>query len=398
MPKGSSPFEGVWVHRKNSAEVVETFSGGQLLWHSGEVTDVVLDGDDGVSTHVAGEEAPRRAQLLGDRLVWDNGVVWVRLEAPSAGEEEEDDLGEDAPVPSDEDDRRPKPPAQSSAGPLGCLADFFPEEEEIAPLPLQALRDEQEWLERKRLTGAVGRLVRYKEGQSPADDIQGLCLTRQGRIMVTALHRDGPAARAGVTQGDQLASIDGKSLPVRRPASTILTNVKAPVTLVFLGFAGKLQAEVRVRQPDQPQCGLPAGSEISTRLVPGKANLRLAEAVIFEQQADSIFITTMPPRDPTQAGPVAPKAGIGGSGALTMPSPLSIEAQGSMGEGEEDVEVAKEDDKTEPLSQRAKGAVGDEGRPLAAQEALYELQREDAKRMLKRALHSNMRKASLCTI
>lgn len=291
--------------------------------------------------------------IHADRIIWDDGTVSGIMQEAMPRDDDQ------VQIPSDED--RPRPPHPSKAAHPQLVDDALSHEEELAPLALQALRDEEEWLARKRLTGTVGRLVRYKEGQRPADDILGLCLTRTGRIMVTALQEDGPASRAGVTAGDQLASINGERTFRKGPAKSILANVLAPATIVFLGFAGKLQAEVRVRQPDQPRCGLPAATEIvlnhSGRT---SSRLRLTEAVIFQTRISSLFIATMSP----------PEADLG----LVS----SVEPETGSEQATCTIVRAPEVGETEP--------------------GLYELQREDARRVLKRALRITQQKPSLCTV
>lgn len=319
-----------------------------------------------------------------------------------------DEVDSESGIPSDEIGR-PKPPHSSKVPPQCILAEA--DDEELGQLPLQALRDEQEWLERKRLTGTVARLVRYKEGQRPADDIQGLCLTRQGRIMVTALALDGPAAKAGVTPGDQLASINGKQFTVTRPANAIIANVVAPVTLIFLGFAGKLQAEVRVRQPDQPRCGLPGGTDLSR----GKA-MTFAEAVVFEKKAASLFIVTEPPPQEQLVAAAEivdeegnayfedvkfrPSAGVGSSLTATLggsegSGPTETKAGASLPQQFRAAAAPHErEEAVGPDTSVAISAV-----PKNAQNvALFELQREDARRVLRKALKVSLHETSLCEI
>lgn len=345
-------IEGVWLHPNDDSEAIETIFGDQLLWADGQISRISQDSNGTFSTELEG--TPRRAQLVGNQLLWEDKQVWTRLLAGPGNTLNENE----ATVPSDDVGRPRLPPVSKVPAQLSFMEGM--DEEELQPLPLQALRDEEEWLERKRLTGAVGRLVRYKEGHLPANDIKGLCLTRQGRIMVTALQPDGPAARAGVTAGDQLASIDGKRFTVTRPANAMLAHLEGPVTLVFLGFAGKLQAEVRVRQPDQPSCGMPASADMVIQGFSGKG-FRLAEAVIFEQQVESLFIATGSTREDSLTPMMHPLA------QEELPS------SGSPAEGGQDLETN-------------------------ANEALFELQREDARRVLKRAMKNNVSKTSLCTI
>jgi len=164
------------------------------------------------------------------------------------------------------------------------------------PAPLPGTEEEEEWQKRKRLTGAVGRLVRYEDREFPATDILGLRSTLHGRIMVTGVQLGGNAWQAGVRAGDQLVSIDGKKVSNSRPASAVHESLKAPVTLVFLGFVGVLQAEVRVAQPKRPRCGLPSAAQVvpSDRTEDGR-NITVCDPVVFGPSAgpsSSLFIAT----------------------------------------------------------------------------------------------------------
>lgn len=170
-------------------------------------------------------------------------------------------------IPDDDQDwMRPKrPPSVDSPGPSAVLnGPLLPAEEQLI---LEGLNEEQEWLERKRVTGVIGRLVQYKKGEIPSKDILGLRRTGQGRLMVTAVRGDGPAARAGVVSGDQLISVNGEKIWEYYPAKALLSGVKGPANLVFLGFSGKLQAEVRVKQPDEPRLGLPPQISVPNKVI-----------------------------------------------------------------------------------------------------------------------------------
>lgn len=170
-------------------------------------------------------------------------------------------------IPDDDQDwMRPKrPPSVDSPGPAAVLnGPLLPAEEQLS---LEGLNEEEEWLERKRVTGVIGRLVQYKKGEIPSKDILGLRRTGQGRLMVTAVRGDGPAARAGVVSGDQLVSVNGEKIWEYYPAKALLSGVKGPANLVFLGFSGKLQAEVRVKQPDEPRLGLPPQISVPNKVI-----------------------------------------------------------------------------------------------------------------------------------
>jgi len=214
-------------------------------------------------------------------------------------------------VPDDDQEwQRPRRPPGSGEGPskqlTGPIVSVPP------PLPStkpEAEHEEDEWLERKRVTGVIGRLVQYQTGEVPAKDVLGLSRTCHGRLMVTAVRGDGPAARAGVIAGDQLISIDGEKIWEYYPAKAVLSGVRGPTTLIFLGFSGKLQAEVRVKQPDEPRLGLPAQVSVSSKVLQkskrdedrrrrwveaqkpqAPPSLHLLDPVVFEQTSTSSLL------------------------------------------------------------------------------------------------------------
>eukprot|EP00811_Abedinium_folium_P035723 NODE_8493_length_1491_cov_13.612170.p1 GENE.NODE_8493_length_1491_cov_13.612170~~NODE_8493_length_1491_cov_13.612170.p1 ORF type:complete len:394 (+),score=101.37 NODE_8493_length_1491_cov_13.612170:174-1355(+) len=154
--------------------------------------------------------------------------------------------------------------------------------------PQQQLSEEEERVARQRLTGAIGRLVSYGPSTiAPSDDICGLRVTPSGRVIVTAVLEHGPAAAAGITIGDELVSINGRKDFCEAPASTILLNLRLPVMLVFMGFVGKVQAEVRVKHMSTTPCGMPSGAHIISG-----AQVELCEAVIFQPSSTSMLIAT----------------------------------------------------------------------------------------------------------
>lgn len=240
---------------------------------------------------------------VGDVL--QDGDPVTDLLRPDEGEDYGDDVDEGAlpydefeEVPSDQEALPRAPPLAPSAAPL--MRPLSPPRD-ILPLPQgycatyqpneQGHNEEEEWLARQRLTGAIGRLVRYFEGDAPKDDILGLRSTRRGRIMVTAVREHGAAAKAGVAVGDELVSIDGRKEFVGHPAHVVHASLRAPVTLVFLGFVGKLQAEVRVKRPPEPRCGLPSGQDVVN--FPDRfAGVQLCDAVVFQPDHTSLLLAT----------------------------------------------------------------------------------------------------------
>lgn len=162
----------------------------------------------------------------------------------------------------------------SAAGEKRSGRDFFEEEEE-------------EWDQRQQKSGTVGRLVVYHEGESPREDV----VLRGGglrRIVVAGVREGGQAARVGVRAGDRLVSINGKKDFLGLTADSVREKLEAPTVLVFLGFVGKLQAEVRLTCGDHV-CGISSRQEV----VRGSddAPLRLCEERIFNAGIASLFLT-----------------------------------------------------------------------------------------------------------
>ena len=72
-----------------------------------------------------------------------------------------------------------------------------------------------------------------------------------GRILVTGVRHNGRAHRTGVKAGDELKSVNDWKCFGSCPTELIHASLVAPVTLVLVGFVGKLQAEVQVdRSPE----------------------------------------------------------------------------------------------------------------------------------------------------
>jgi len=151
--------------------------------------------------------------------------------------------------------------------------------------------EEEEWDARQQQTGAAGRLVVYEEGERPKTEF----MLRGGngrRIMVSAVTEGGKAAQAGVKAGDVLVSIDGKKDFKEQSADVVHANLKGPVMLVFLGFVGKLQAEVRLNYK-QKVCGLSSQHQV----VFGRpdAPVQVVDEVIFQPGMATLLLATSPP-------------------------------------------------------------------------------------------------------
>lgn len=223
--------------------------------------------------------------------------------------------------------------------------------------------EEEEWDARQQQTGAAGRLVIYEDGDRPRSEF----LLRGGcgrRIMVTAVTEGGKAAQAGVKAGDVLVSIDGKKDFSDSSADTVHSGLKGPVMLVFMGFVGKLQAEVRLNYK-QKVCGL--SSQHQVIFGRQESPVQVVDEVIFQPATATLFLATIPP------GTRRLNARRSGRG---------IENNGIAGD---DGEVCEED-------------VGDEGGELhggtkhgtlgGADElaAVYELRNHEARNLVSRAL------------
>jgi len=111
------------------------------------------------------------------------------------------------------------------------------------------LEEEVEWLYRQRLSGVVGRLVTYHDGQDPQDDIffRG---GGRGHVVVASVRDGGNAYREGIQAGDRLVAIDGRKDFLGMTAEAVNDRLRAPTVLVFLGFVGKKHAEVRLFNED----------------------------------------------------------------------------------------------------------------------------------------------------
>jgi len=119
---------------------------------------------------------------------------------------------------------------------------------------------EDAWEERLRRTGACARLVRYIQGDVPRRDVSFNGGDGK-RLQVTWMRAQGRAHLAGVKLGDTLASIDGWQVPKDYSVETVYTKLVAPCILVFLGFIGKMNAEVRLTT-QLPKCGLALREEL----------------------------------------------------------------------------------------------------------------------------------------
>lgn len=184
-------------------------------------------------------------------------------------------------------------PSLSMTKALTLLKTGCQEEKEEASQQKQGQSaEDDEWESRKTLTGTVARLVSYEASESPNEDV----LLRGGGgtpVVVSMVRHGGPAARASVKAGDRLVSIDGRKdfLEEGWAADTIRLRLRSPTTMVFVGFVGSIQAEVRVygitSQPDVVCRGSPM------QLFGGadSAALKVCEERVFSMHVGSLFLT-----------------------------------------------------------------------------------------------------------
>eukprot|EP00408_Alexandrium_pacificum_P064190 CAMPEP_0171159094 /NCGR_PEP_ID=MMETSP0790-20130122/2861_1 /TAXON_ID=2925 /ORGANISM="Alexandrium catenella, Strain OF101" /LENGTH=448 /DNA_ID=CAMNT_0011623579 /DNA_START=92 /DNA_END=1439 /DNA_ORIENTATION=- len=190
--------------------------------------------------------------------------------------------------------------------------------------------EEEEWDTRQQQTGAAGRLVVYEEGERPRSDV----MLRGGngrRVMVSAVTEGGKAAQAGVKAGDVLVSIDGKKDFKDKSADHVHAALKGPVMLVFLGFVGKLQAEVRLNYK-QKLCGLSSQHQV----VFGRpdAPVQVVDEVIFQPAMATLLLATSPPGPRSSGSGVRSMSrGKGGAGAAGDDGNVEEEPEDILDEG-----------------------------------------------------------------
>lgn len=177
--------------------------------------------------------------------------------------------------------------------------------------------EEEEWEMRQRKSGTVGRLVVYNKGERPKEDI---VLRGGGRrhVVVAGVREGGQAARTGVRAGDRLVSIDGRKDFLGLPADAVRERLCAPTVLVFLGFVGKLQAEVRLTNADHI-CGISARREVLRGSF--DAPVTLCEERIFNVGLASLFLTvTDRPDEAEEAARPETAASVDWTSSTTSPS------------------------------------------------------------------------------
>lgn len=148
----------------------------------------------------------------------------------------------------------------------------------FVPRRLTAEKEAMEWDLRLQRTGATGRLVEYEGDEKPQEDFSLRGLAGQ-RVVVAAVVMGGKAYSSGVKAGDMLVSIDGRKDFVGRSADAVFSSLTPPVMVVFMGFVGRLQSEVRLRV-DFGDCVLPSRQPVVLSGV--GTRVRMVSEVVFQ--------------------------------------------------------------------------------------------------------------------
>eukprot|EP00927_Polykrikos_kofoidii_P023921 TRINITY_DN2185_c1_g1_i1.p1 TRINITY_DN2185_c1_g1~~TRINITY_DN2185_c1_g1_i1.p1 ORF type:complete len:493 (-),score=86.97 TRINITY_DN2185_c1_g1_i1:423-1901(-) len=169
--------------------------------------------------------------------------------------------------------------------------------------------EEREWALRQSRTGTVGRLVSYSIADRPQEDFL-LRGGNGGHVVVAAVRDGGRASKVGVKSGDRLVSIDGRKDFLTCSADAIRDGLVPPTVLVFLGFVGKLQAEVRLT-PSKSVCGMREEEMLSFS---SESPFALYDQRVFNPASSSIFLVSAEPRADRQVSVgVAPCKDVGAS-------------------------------------------------------------------------------------
>jgi len=251
--------------------------------------------------------------------------------------------------------------------------------------------EEKEWVMRKMKTGAVCRMAFYRSGgQEPIEDILGLRWTKTGPLKVSALLPGGTASQYGVEVGDQVVTINGREPYEGLLAEAIRMRLQAPVVIIFTGFVGKLQAEVRVRQPDSPVCGFPATTDVAAALLSDSDHMAVGEKIIlrdpvvFQQAPTSLFLAVPTiPNDSTacseDGGETVQLAAIGSTETEWSRAHNVADCAPNVSEGPASKEARS-------CCKPGKYSQADKSLPRCEHAHVYELQRREARRLVTRAL------------
>jgi len=147
--------------------------------------------------------------------------------------------------------------------------------------------EEKEWEQRRRLTGTVCRLVRYYNGMDAGKDV-----TLRGgsgrHVVVSEVRKDGQAGRSGIRAGDRLVSIDGTKEFQYLSADAISEKLQGSTVLIFVGFIGQLQAEVRLNVNEE-SLGISNRQEVLHGSV--SSPLQLCEERVFNTSVAPLFLS-----------------------------------------------------------------------------------------------------------
>eukprot|EP00931_Biecheleriopsis_adriatica_P054970 TRINITY_DN3240_c0_g1_i1.p1 TRINITY_DN3240_c0_g1~~TRINITY_DN3240_c0_g1_i1.p1 ORF type:complete len:537 (-),score=116.54 TRINITY_DN3240_c0_g1_i1:182-1792(-) len=270
--------------------------------------------------------------------------------------------------------------------------------------------EEEEWVARQAQTGAAGRLVIYEFGDKPHKDFHLRGGGSNRRLIVAGVKRGGKAELAGVKAGDVLVSIDGKKDFAGLSAEVVQRRLRAPAMLVFMGFVGKLHAEVRLNYKDDA-----AGLSCQDQVVIGRpeAPLQLADEVVFQPTSAPLFLAveadTLPePQLATASSSGPPGLDMSAGDDGDVPAlvdddldDLGIEFTGPIlaaaleeinGDGAEAEEFTPEKEAStmggpvldvDSIAAMSPRVMGEEQQQLAA---VYELRGQEARKMVSHAL------------
>jgi len=155
-------------------------------------------------------------------------------------------------------------------------------------LPIEHETVTERYDRRRQVTGAVCIQVHY-EAETPHEDVFDLRDGEGGRLFVASLRLAGTADRMGIRVGDELVSIKVGDEPPERPdcGADSLKGIRGPVVLLFMSFAGKFPAEVRLKRPTWS--GLRTTAEVF-----GGSSFDLCEQIVFRPEMAPLFFARKP--------------------------------------------------------------------------------------------------------
>jgi len=158
-------------------------------------------------------------------------------------------------------------------------------------LPIEHETVTERYDRRRQVTGAVCIQVHY-EAETPHEDVFDLRDGEGGRLFVASLRLAGTADRMGIRVGDELVSIKVGDEPPERPdcGADSLKGIRGPVVLLFMSFAGKFPAEVRLKRPTWS--GLRTTAEVF-----GGSSFDLCEQIVFRPEMAPLFFARKPQDD-----------------------------------------------------------------------------------------------------